>query len=176
MSNNEKLNKTEELISQIREGKIKMKPRWYFVLGSIFMITALIGLIISSVFLVSLITFSLKTHGPMGAIRFEQLLSSFPWWAPILTIIGFIIGIILLKKYDFSYKKNFILIIGVILISILFSGFLIDHFGFDNLWIQRGPMRGFYQKYDGRGMMRNSKKQILHNKYLNEKIYKIKIL
>jgi uncharacterized membrane protein YdcZ (DUF606 family) len=162
MSNDQKLDKIENLISQIKGGKIKMKPKWYFLLGSTFITIALIGLIIGSTFLVSLITFSLKTHGPMGAIRFERLLNSFPWWAPILTIIGFALGIILLKKYDFSYKKNFITILGIIFISILLSGFLIDHFGFDDLWIKRGPMRKFYQRYSGQGMMKNLDEQKIH--------------
>ncbi|MDD4289801.1 MAG: hypothetical protein PHH83_00810 [Patescibacteria group bacterium] len=167
MSNNEKLDKAQELISDIREGKIKMKPRWYFVLGSVVMVCAFLGLIVSSVFLVSLITFSLRTHGPMRQIRFEQLLNNFPWWAPIIAIPGFVIGILLLKKYDFSYKKNFIVVIIIIFISILLSGFLIDYLGLDGFLMKRGPMRGFYQRYDGGGRMRNLKKQILMKNYYN---------
>ncbi len=167
MSNNEKLNKTQELISNIRNGKIKMKSRWYFVLGSVFMMCAFLGFIISSVFLVSLTTFSLRTHGPMGEIRFEQLLNNFPWWAPIIAFFGFIIGVLLLKKYDFSYKKNFVVIIIIIFIGILLSGFLIDYLGLDGFLMKRGQMRGFYQKYDGEGGMRNLKKQILINNNYN---------
>ena len=63
--------------------------------------------IIVSVFLVSLTRFALRTHGPMGQIRLEQILSSFPWWAPVIALIGLFSGIYLLKKYDFSYRKNF---------------------------------------------------------------------
>lgn len=135
-------------MSKIKTEHIKMKPKWYFWLGSLSIFISLVSLVIISIFLISLITFSLKSHGPMGAIRYQQIISNFPWWAPIIVIIGLITGIKLFKKYDFSYKKNFLFIIVIFISAVLFAGVLIDILGFDNLWIKRGPMRRFYQQYD----------------------------
>jgi hypothetical protein len=140
---------TKKVMSKIKTEQIKMKPKWYFWLGSISMFIALVGLVIVSIFLISLVTFSLKTHGPMGAIRYQQIISGFPWWAPIIVVIGLVTGIFLLKKYDISYKKNFLFIVLMFIVAILFGGILVDILGFDTLWMKRGPMRRFYQQYDG---------------------------
>jgi hypothetical protein len=149
-------------MSQIRSGHAKIKPRWYFILGSLAALSGIVSLIIILIFLVSLTTFYLRTHGPMGVIRYEQLFSSFPWWAPLVAIIGLGLGIWLLKKYDFSYKKNLTLIIIGSVVAVLLAGWLINYFGFDAIWMKKGPIRGFYQKYDG-GMMRGRGWQMMQN-------------
>ena len=156
-------------MSRIKKGQVKMKPKWYFVLGSFAMIGGFLGLTIVLIFLVSLITFSLRTHGPMGAIRYEQLLSSFPWWAPIVAIAGFGLGVLLLKKYDFSYKKNFLLIIIGFILAVLLAGLLINYLGLDNVWMKRGPMKGLYQQYDGGGMKRGAGWRMMQDDDYNNK-------
>jgi hypothetical protein len=149
MRNDSKIDISEKVISLIKNGQVKMKPKWYFVLGSFAMIVGITGLTVLSLFFVSLISFSIRTHGPMGAIRYNQLLATFPWSAVIFTIIGIGLGIWLLKKYEFSYKKNFFLIAVGIILAIFFAGWLIDYTGLDTMWIHKGPMKEFYQRHDG---------------------------
>lgn len=147
-------------MTSVREGRVKMRPKWQYVLGSLAMIGALTGLTTLSVFLVSVVSFSLRTHGPMGAIRLERLLSTFPWAALVVAAVGVGLGIWLMKKYDFSYKKNFLLITLSFVFAVLLSGWLINYFGLDTLWMKRGPMREFYQRYDG-GLMKGSGRRML---------------
>lgn len=147
------INITKNVMSKIKKEEIKMKPRWYFVVGSVSAFLAVVGLIIFSVFLISLVTFSLRSHGPMGEVRMQEILSNFPWWALVLAIVGMAGGITMLRKYDFSYKKNFMYIILAVIVAVLVSGVLINFLGFDNLWIRRGPMRKFYQRYENRNNM-----------------------
>lgn len=125
-----------------------MKPRWYFILGSLGVFVGLMGIAIVSTFLVSLIAFSLRAHGPMGDQRFQQLLQGFPWWALGVALGGIVSGVFLLKKFDFSYKKNFPIIILIFIGSILIAGFAIDYLGLDSLWSRGRVMRGLYQQYD----------------------------
>jgi hypothetical protein len=141
------LNLSQTVMTRINREKITMKPKWYFLVGSIAMTIGLFGTIILSVFLVSLISFSLRSHGPMGQIRFQQMLANFPWWAPIVAVAGLVLGIWLLHKYDFSYKKNFAYIAIIFITVIILSGWLIDYLGIDLMWAGRGPMRRFYQQY-----------------------------
>lgn len=123
---------TSEIMSRIEMEQIKMKPRWYFVLGSSVMTLGLSSVFIVLMFITRIFIFSIRSHGPMGDIRLQQLISSFPLWTPIVAIIGIIAGIFLLRKYDFSYKKNFGLIILGIVTAIVLSGFMIDKFNLDN--------------------------------------------
>lgn len=144
---NKQINIKENVMGKIKENKISMKPKSYFVLGSIFTFVGLIASIISSIFLISIINFLLKEHGPMGDFRLSQILSSFPWWLPVLAIAALIFGIWNLLKYDFSYKTNYLLIVLGFVIAIIIAGWAIDKTGMDNLWLNQGPMRGMMRQY-----------------------------
>lgn len=134
-------------MDQIHEEKIKMRPKAYFILGSILTFVGLVSSVVVSIFLVGLIRFSLRLHGPMASYRLDQILSSFPWWAPVLAIVGLVAGIWLLRKYDFSFKVNFkVVIIGFIL-AVIVGGWIIDSVGLNDALIRRGPMRGMMRQY-----------------------------
>lgn len=135
---------TEEIMNKIHSRQIKMRPRFYFILGYIISILGLIFSFITSIFFISLTRFSLRPHGPMGEYRLEQLLSTFSWWMPLLAVFGLIIGIWLLRKYDFSYKINFRLLILGLIASVLITGFVLDMTGFNDFWLYRGQ-QGFGQ-------------------------------
>ena len=139
---------TTSVMSRIQKEHIAMKPRWYFVMGSIAMIAGLVGLTIVSIFFVNITIFSLKTHGPMGAIRYQELLASFPWWAPVFVLVGLGCGIWMLKKYDFSYRKNFLFVILAFIAAIIISGIFMDYFGINTFLSRQGQMRRFYQQID----------------------------
>jgi hypothetical protein len=135
-------NITENVMNQRHQGKAKMKPRMYFIAGSILTLIGLISSIIVSTFLVGLIRFSLRTHGAMGQYRFDQMILNFPWWIIILAVLSLIIGIWLIRQYDFSYKKNPLIIIISFILAIIVAGYVIDMTGLNDTMFQRGPMKG----------------------------------
>jgi uncharacterized membrane protein len=140
------LNKTtEEIMNKIHKEKIKMRPRLYFVLGYILTMCGLVFSFITSVFFVGLTRFALRAHGPMGEYRLEQMVSTFSWWMPVLAILGMVIGIWLLRKYDFSYKINFKLLIIGLIASVIIAGWVIDATGLNDYWLHRGQGKGFGQ-------------------------------
>jgi hypothetical protein len=141
-------NLEKTIMAKVKSGKITMKPRWYFIVGSLLISTGLIGFSIGAIFLTNLSFFLLRQHGPMGEYRLQLMLNSFSWWIPILAIIGIAGGVWLLKKYDFSYKKNFGLIVLGFVFSIVIAAFIIDLSGLNNIWSRKGPMRGFYQRLE----------------------------
>ncbi len=149
MSKSKKIKKSdiaEDVMTQIMSNKIVMKPRWYYVLGTVL---SLVGLICSSfvaIFLTNLTIFMLKQHGPNGSWRLQQILESFPFWVPILAVVGMVGGVWLLKKYDFSYQKNFKSIIGIFVATILLTAALLDYTGLSSFWMKKEPMRRFYQQ------------------------------
>lgn len=146
----------KNIMSRVRSKTITMKPKWYFVLGSIFMIIGLISFSLIGVFLTNLTFFLTRQHGPMGQWRLEQILNSFPLWVPLIAIVGIVFGILFLKKYDFSYKKNFSLIVLGFILTIIVIAFILDISGLDNIWMMRQPMRRFQQQnYNYEGQLQN---------------------
>ena len=143
-----KVDLEKEVMSKVTSGQIAMKPKWYFILGSVFSVFGIAALSVVSVFLINIMMFLLRKHGPMGQWRIETMLESFPLWIPLLAILGVIIGIWFLKKYDFSYKKNFVVIIVGFILSMIVAAFLIDQLGLNDIWARRGVMRKFYQRIE----------------------------
>jgi len=139
---------SQEIMTKVKAGEINMKPRWYFVLGSSLLFLALVTLIVLAVFLFNVSLFVLRRQGPMRLWRLEMLLSNLPLWIPILAILTLWGGIKLLKKYDFSYKKSFLLIIITFVIAIIAAAWAIDSLGLNEFWSRKEPMRRFYQNLD----------------------------
>jgi len=147
MSKKNKLNFKANIISQIKAGKIGMKPKWYFVAGSLAMFSGLVGLSMGIIFLVNLSIFLIRRNGSLMPWRLQTILSTFPWWIPVVAFFGIILAIWLFKKYDFSYKKNFPLLIVTFVISVLLAGFLLDKLGL-NEYLSKGRMKRFYQNVE----------------------------
>jgi hypothetical protein len=136
------------IMDKVKSKEIVMKPRWYFVLGSVVMIFSLVAATISSIFLINLIFFLLRKHGPRAQWRLELMLNSFPWWIPIMAIAGLLLGVWLLKQYDFSFKKDFRLVTAGFILAIILAAFIIDLSGLNDIWFRRGMMRNFYQQIE----------------------------
>jgi hypothetical protein len=102
-------------------------------------------------FLINLIFYLSRRNYAIGYWRLQHILESFPLWLPFFAILAIISGIWLLRRYDFSYKKNFIIIIMAFVLSIIISAWLINHLGINEAWSKQGRMRRFYQQLEGQG-------------------------
>lgn len=141
----QKRNIENKIMNKVLSGEVKMKPKWYFVLGSIISFTGLVGMIIGAIFLTNLTLFFIRKQGP-GTGRINMMLDSFPLWIPLLAVAFIILGIWMLKKYDFSYKKNFIIVAVTVVIAIILSALIINLLGLNEIWAKREPMRRFYME------------------------------
>ncbi|PIP53502.1 hypothetical protein COX08_00645 [Candidatus Beckwithbacteria bacterium CG23_combo_of_CG06-09_8_20_14_all_34_8] len=157
MSKSKTLDLSNQIMDTIQKRKLKMKPKWYFYLGSILGFLGLFASVVVSAFFISLISFILRPHpGPGYPYRIQLIWSSFPWWAVILAILGLGVSIILLKKYDFSYQKNFWLIIVGLIAATILAGIIMDQSGLTDLWTKKGPMKGMYHQNSYYPPQRNS--------------------
>ena len=124
-------------MDRIHHEKIKMRPKIFYLFGSFLLFIGFVASILTSIFLFGLIRFSLRMHGPMGEYRFANMISSFPWWAVFTALIGLIVGIWLLRKFDFSYRLNkHVVIIGFVT-AIILAGWLVDLLGFNTILFRR---------------------------------------
>ena len=149
MSKN-KIDFEKEIMSRVASGKITMKPRWYFVAGSVFMVFGTVAMAVVASFLINLTIFLIKKQGP-GYGKLTIMFESFPFWIPVLAILGIGFGIFFLRKYDFSYKKNFFVIIIGFIASVVIAGFVIDSLGLNDIWSKGCFMKGFYQQIEKQG-------------------------
>lgn len=137
----------KEIMNKIHQNKIKMKPRYYFVLASIMTFIGLLSAVIVTTLSMSMIMFLLKAKGPGAGFRFQMMLDNFPIWLIIVAGISFFAGIWTFKKYNFTYKFNFKFLAIIFVLLIVLSSWLINILGFTELFIKRGPMRQSIQKY-----------------------------
>lgn len=140
-------NITENVMVQIHDKNIKMKPRIYFIIGSLLTFAGLISSVVVSVFLFGLIRFSLRSHGPMSNYRLDQMLSSLPWWTPVFAVSSLILGILLIRRYDLFFKINSKIFITVFILSIIVGGWIIDIVGLNDVFLRHGPMQGVMRQH-----------------------------
>lgn len=125
-------------MGRIHTEQIKMRPRIYFILGSLAVFVGLVMSILASVFLLSLIKLSLWGSGKIAEYKINELLSHFSWWGPSIALMNLILGIWLLRQYDFSYKKNFVIIVFGFIFAVVAASFILDLSGLNELMLQRG--------------------------------------
>ena len=73
----------EKVMSQVKTGKISMKPKWYFAVGSLLLFSGVVSLSVGAIFLINLTIFTLRKRGPITCWRLQTMIENFPWWAPI---------------------------------------------------------------------------------------------
>ncbi len=132
---------SKQVMQEIKKREVKMRSRLYFVGGSILLGLGLAGAIIIAIFFLNLFVFRLRVLGPLGHLR----LTTFPWTALLASVVGIVAGLALLKRFEFSYKKNFLVLAIVVVVSIMVLGFLLDRVGFNERVAPNRHMRRFYK-------------------------------
>jgi phosphoglycerol transferase MdoB-like AlkP superfamily enzyme len=157
-------NITESVMGQIHQGKIRMRPKLYFIIGSIFTFIGLVLSILTTIFLISFIRFSFLARGPMGEYKAEELLAHFSWLGPTFAILGLVIGIWLLRRYDFSYKIDFRIMITGTVLAIIVAGIVLDMTGLNTIIFHRGKVqRGMRQYLEENNTQPNQEWRFLKN-------------
>lgn len=138
-----------EVMEMIRHDEVKMRPRAYFVLGSILVGVGLVLSILLGAILLHAIRFHLlmmeKVFGLPWWVKVYALLHLFPW-SLLFFLAGLLgLGMYLLNKYEFTYKQGLLAVLigfgsGIVVLSLL-----IHRIGVDQQ-IRRVPVgRGIYQ-------------------------------
>lgn len=151
-----KTNITEKVMEKIEKEEIKMRPKAYFVLGSLFLGIGLAGATLLAIFFINLVLFRLRVHAPFGYLRFgfpglRPFLTNFPWAILLLAIGGIAGGIYLLKKYEISYKKSFVGIVIVLITFVFVAGFILDRVGLNRRAQEIKPLHRFYRQQSAGG-------------------------
>ncbi len=112
----------QKILSQIQEGKLKMRPKAFFVCQVIVLSIVVFFTFIISIFLISYILFTIKSSGNMyllgyGKRGLYEFLMVFPWLIFILDMVLLLFLDWLLKKFEFGYHSPVIyLFVGTLLV------------------------------------------------------------
>ncbi len=138
---------SKQVLQEIKKREVKMRPRLYFAFGSILLGLGLAGAIITAIFFLNLFVFRLRVLGPLNCLR----LTTFPWTVLLASMVGIVAGLALLKRFEFSYRKNFLVLVIVLITVIGVLGFLLDRVGFNERVAPHPRMRRFYRNYFDNG-------------------------
>jgi len=140
---------SQKVMEQIKKEKVKMRPRVYFLVGSVLLGVGLAGAIIGAILFFNLAFFRMRIHGPFsflmfGEFGFRPFLATFPWLPLFMSLAAILAGIILLKHYDISYKKSFLVLAIALAVLVLTMGFVLDKIGLNERLERAGPLPPFY--------------------------------
>ncbi len=149
---NSKNSITEKVVSKIEKGELKMKPKAYFIAKSFLVIGSLALFFSLLLYFGSLIVFVLRIndiflfHG-IGFYAIRNILLSFPWYLVFLIFALILLISAIGRKFQFVYRKPFIVSLFAILTIVVISSFLIEksslHYSFFRLAEQeRLPLAG----------------------------------
>ena len=103
----------ESVLERIKQGKLVMRPRWHFVLKTLFGVAFACIVLLLSLYIVSFVLFALRESGawfiPVFGFRGVLLfLRSLPWILLGVTVIFIVVLEVLVRRYSFSYRKPFL--------------------------------------------------------------------
>lgn len=156
----EQIKKIEDKVkSLIQEGKIKMKPRWFFVLKSILKILFIVVLFLILVYFISFANFIVNERivlngGPEYG-GWAKFLFGIPWLIIFLSFVMLFLLEVLVRKYSFVYRRPLVYSLFFIVFLIFIMGFMlikldkrknVPRFGEDKNIPLFTPMHKYYRK------------------------------
>ena len=130
-----------KVITQINTKKIKIKPRWIFVFGTTLAALGVVVSMASAAIGLYLLQFALLHPGRGADRKLDYALSTLPWYVLPLSLLSIVAGWHLLKKFDFSYQKNRLVVMALFVLGIALGAAIIPATHLDDLLYQRGYFR-----------------------------------
>jgi len=150
---------TREVMNRIKSQEVKMRPRAYFVLGSMLLGAGIVGVLLFTIFLTGAVFFKLRMAGAMhylglGKPGLRFFVRSFPWKVVGLAVLSFFGGSFLLKKHSKVYKVGLgWLVLGAV-VTVIGLGMLVDKAGVNERLERRRELKPLYEtRFEGRDEM-----------------------
>lgn len=132
LSMNNKSKIENNIMHDIRKGKMHMKPKWYYVVIA-FLWIILIGLFsFISIYIFSIISFWVRisfAKGPAYGAKqnLSTLISNFPWWLALLGIVTLALVIYLVRKHSNLYKVRLAIVVPITVLILLTTSLLLSY-------------------------------------------------
>lgn len=146
----------QKLLSEIKEGKVAMTPRMYFVLKMAALALLAGAIVFVTIFIWNFIFFSLRINGQdallgFGPRGFQAFMVFFPWHFLLLDIGLILVLQQLIKEFRFGYRVPALAFIAALIAFAGLVGFALDRGTTVNDRLHEGrghlppPVRGLYE-------------------------------
>lgn len=118
------------ILEEIKSGKIKMRPKIYFWVKLVFFIFLVVILFLVSVFLISFILFVLNISGGWFLTKFgwggiKSLFLSLPWLLILIALIFVFLVEIIISSFGFTYRRPLVYSLASLLVFAIVCGFVV---------------------------------------------------
>lgn len=130
MNNQQQKSIRDKVLNKIETGDVKMKPKIYFILRTVLLITGTVVIFLFILYLISFIVFFMRISGvwflpEFGFPGIRIFLYSLPWLLILISLILFVTLEIFAKRFTFVYRRPIIYSILIIITFVLLGSFVI---------------------------------------------------
>ncbi len=134
-NNNSKKSIKENIISKIKRGEIKAKPKIYFIVKTLFNIGIVLTFFLFLLYIGSLIIFILRVNNflaisGLGIKGIKTVIFYFPWYLLILSLFLIIVFEFFGKKFSLIYRRPLLYSLIAIMIMTTIGSFFIERSSF----------------------------------------------
>jgi hypothetical protein len=127
---------SKSVMEKIQKEEVKMRPHLYFVLGSLLLGVGLAIAFLLAIFFANLFLFNVRAHAPFDYLYFgppgwRPFIVNLPWLPLLVSLLAVVVGIWLIRRYDFSYKKGLLAIVAGVIVAVVSLGILLNFVGFN---------------------------------------------
>lgn len=122
----------EEVLQSIKNGRIKMRPKWQFVLETLLFISGAALLLFATVYLFGFVIFSLRQTGAWfgpgyGSRGWFAFFNAMPWLLIFLSVIFIAALEIFIKHRTLAYRTPLIFsVLAIVLLALIGGGLTAD--------------------------------------------------
>lgn len=112
------------ILKEIKDGSLNQKPKWHFLVLSLFIIFSIITLSLLLLYLVSFVTLFLREHFIFDALSFGprtvfEIMYTLPLLLIVLVITVFLLLHVLVRHFAFAYIRSVSLTFGMGILIVL---------------------------------------------------------
>ena len=118
---------TDKIMHDIESGHVSMRPHWWFVAATVsaaisLMASIAVGGYLASMFVLK-VRIALADRPAYGMRRnLGEMVTSFPWEYLFLALAGLCLALLIVRRFDFSYRIRMRYIVAISCVIILAAG------------------------------------------------------
>lgn len=145
----------DDVMRRIHSEHLTMRPRVFFLAGSLLVGAGMAGAVIMSVFFTHVTLYRLRYDAALEYLDFgksgmQPFMQVFPWVPFLIAVGGLCGGSYLLREYEISYKHRYTRLLLAFIALLLTLGYLLDRSGVNRHMGRVRTLHRFYQPHEHR--------------------------